>query len=127
MDLSKKSFIRLLRVCAVGRFGESLASNCKEIIKRVSLNKQPCQARAAPVNINSDKTFIYLFAVSFNKCGRTCSTIDDLYGQVCVPNKVKVNVKVFNLISGVNETRFSVQYQSCGCEWKLNESVCTLK
>ena len=89
MDLSKKIFIRLLRVCAVGRFGESLASNCKEIIKRVSLNKQPCQARAALVNINSDKTFIYLFAVSFNKCGRTCSTIDDLYGQVCVPNKVK--------------------------------------
>ena len=89
LDLSKKRFIRLLRVCAVGSFGASLASNCKEIIKRVSLNKQPCQARAALVNINSDKTFIYLFAVSFNKCGRTCSTIDDLYGQVCVPNKVK--------------------------------------
>ena len=100
MDLSKKRFIRLLRICAVGSFGASLASSCKEIIKRVSLNKQPCQARAALVNINSDKTFIYLFAVSFNKCGRTCSTIDDLYGQVCVPNKVKkkMNVKVFNLM-----------------------------
>ena len=38
-----------------------------------------------------------------------------------------MNVKVFNLMSGVNETRFFVQYQSFRCEWKLNESVCTLK
>ena len=31
-----------------------------------------------------------------------------------VPNKVKkVNVKVFNLMSGVNETRFLAQEESC--------------
>ena len=30
-------------------------------------------------------------------------------------------------MSGVNETRFFVQYQLCWCEWKLNESVCTLE
>ena len=33
------------------------------------------------------------------------------------------NVKVFNLMLGVKETRFSVQRESCG----LNESACKSK
>ena len=48
--------------------------------------------------------------------------------EFCVPNKVKnVNVKVFNLMSGVNETRFLVQHESCECKCGLNESVCNSK
>ena len=35
--------------------------------------------------------------LSVNKCGESCSTIDDQYARVFVPNKVKhMNVKVFN-------------------------------
>ena len=41
---------------------------------------------------------------------------------MCNPNKVKnMNVKVFNLMSGVNETIFLVQRESCKC--RLNENV----
>ena len=48
----------------------------------------------------------FLFAVSVNKRGESCNTIDDPYTRVCVPNKVKnMNVKIFNLMSRVNETR----------------------
>ena len=43
------------------------------------------------------------------------------------PNKVKnMNVKVFNLMSRVNETRFLVQHESCVCKC-INESICSLK
>ena len=38
-----------------------------------------------------------------------------------------MSVKVFNLMPGVNETRFSVQYEWCECKCGLNESVCNLK
>ena len=42
-------------------------------------------------------------------CGGICNTIDDLYPQICVPNKVKnMNVKVFDLMSRLEETRFLV-------------------
>ena len=45
------------------------------------------------------------FTLSVSKCGGNCSTINDLYVPLCVPNKVKnLNVKVFNLMLGVNET-----------------------
>ena len=49
------------------------------------------------------------FTFSVNKSGGSCNTIDDPYVRVFVLNKVKnVNAKVFSLVSGVNETRFSV-------------------
>ena len=58
------------------------------------------------------------------KCGGICYTIDGPYARVCVSNKVKnMEVKIFNLLSGVNETRFLVQHESC----TLNESVCNSK
>ena len=56
--------------------------------------------------MNSNETLFYPFTVSVNKCGESCTNIDDLYARVCVSNKVKnMNVKVFNLMLGVNETR----------------------
>ena len=59
------------------------------------------------------------------KCVGSSNTINDPYAQVCVSNKVKsMNVKVFDLMSGLNETRFLVQHESCDCKCRLNESVC---
>ena len=72
--------------------------------------------------------FIHLLLTSVNKCGGTCNTIDDPYAEVCIPNKVKnMNIKVINLMSGVNETRFLVQHKSWECKCGLNESVCSSK
>ena len=66
--------------------------------------------------------------VSVNKCKGSYNTINDTYSQVCVPNKVKnMNLKVFNLVSRVNETRYLVQYDSYECKCRLNESVCNSK
>ena len=42
--------------------------------------------------------------------------------------KVKnMNIKVINLMSGINETRFIVQHDSCECKCGLNGSVCNSK
>ena len=74
--------------------------------------------------LNSDKTLFCPFTVNMNKCGGSCDTINDSYAQVCYPNKVKnINAKVFYLISGVIETRFLVQNESCECKCRLNGSV----
>ena len=86
------------------------------------------QARPTLVIINSGETLFYPFTVSFNKWGGSYYTIGDPYARVCVPNKVNnMNVKVFILMSVVNETRFLVQHESCECKCGLNESVCNSK
>ena len=38
-----------------------------------------------------------------------------------------MNEKVFNLVPGVNKTRFLLQHESCKCKFGLNESVCNSK
>ena len=35
-----------------------------------------------------------------------------------------VNVKVINLMSEVNKTRFLVQYEQCKCNCRLNKNAC---
>ena len=97
-------------------------------IKCVFLNNQPCKARPTLVNMNSDETLFYLFAVNINYYGGNCNTINDPYARVCFPNKLNiVNVKLFNVMSEVNETRFLVQYEQCESKCGLNESAYTSK
>ena len=50
----KQMFFRLLRVCTMKGFGESLVSNSKGPIKYVSLDNQSYQARPKLVHINSN-------------------------------------------------------------------------
>ena len=63
------------------------------------------------IHINSNEPIYYPFTVIVNKCGESWwETIDDLYSEICVPNKQKkMNIEVFNLISRLNETRLIVQ------------------
>ena len=89
---------------------------------------QPCQPRSTIVNINSNEPLYYPFTVGVNKCGASCNTIDDLYAQIFVPNKIKnMNVKVFILMSKVNERRFLVQHESCEYKYRLDEKACNSK
>ena len=90
-------------------FGGSFAcvAEVSDRLKGVSLNNQPCQIRPTHIDVNSNEPLCYTFDVSVNRCGRTCDTFDGPYAQICVPDTVKnINVKVFNLISKVNEMQF---------------------
>ena len=119
-------FIGLLSVCIQVSFNGSLP--LKETIKCLILNNRPCQTSPTLVNINFNENPFHPFSVNVNKCGRSCNTSNDSYARVCVPNKVKnMNVKVFNLMLVVNETRFLVQNKLCECKCGLNESVCNSK
>ena len=121
-------FIELLSGCTIECFGESLVSNSKGPIKRVSWNNDLYQARPSLVNNYSDETFFYSFTVIADKCGESCNTINDPDAWVCVTNKVNnMNAKVFKLMSGIIETRFLVQNESSECKCRLNESLCNSK
>ena len=75
------------------------------------------------------KIFFYVFTVSVNKCDESfyMQSIRSICSR-CLSNKVKnMNLQVFYLISGINETRFLVHYESCEVKCELNESVCNSK
>ena len=77
----------------------------------MSSSCQQLSTWSATVDTNSNKPLHYLFTVSVNKFNGSCNTIDDPCVRICNPNKAKtVNVKVFDLMSEVNEARFLVQH-----------------
>ena len=48
--------------------------------------------------------------------------------KICVPDIVKnLNVKVFNLMSRTNETRFIEWHETCKCECKFGGNACNNK
>ena len=48
--------------------------------------------------------------------------------KMCVPNIIKnVNMKVYNFLMRLNETRHVLRHESCKCICRLNSSVCNNK
>ena len=51
-------------------------------------------------------SLFYPFSIKVNKCSRSCNSVNDPYAKLCDLEIVKnINVKVFNLMSRINETR----------------------
>ena len=47
------------------------------------------------------------FSTETSKCSGSCNNINYPYAKICVPDSIKIlNVKVFNLMSRTNETRY---------------------
>ena len=60
----------------------------------------------------------YPFAVNLDRC---CNTLSDLSNKVCVPNKTEdLNLNVFNMITGINESRTLTKRISCECICKFD-------
>ena len=91
----------------------------------IPMNNQPCKARPEIINVNSNNPIFYPFSIKTSKCSGSCNNINDPYTKICVPDVVKnLNVKVFNLMSGTNETRHIKWHKTCKCECRLDAIVC---
>ena len=58
----------------------------------------------------------------------SCDTLDNPMSKICVPKIIKnVNMKVYNFLMRLNETRNVLWHESCKCVFRLNSSVCNSK
>ena len=81
------------------------------------MNNQECKVRSEIINVNSDEPVIYHFSIKTSKCSGSCNNISDPYPKMCVPDVVKnLNVKAFNLMSRINETRHTEWHESWKCK-----------
>ena len=91
----------------------------------VSMNNQECKIRPEIINLNTNEPLFYTYSIKINKYKGSCNTINDPYAKVCFPDNIKyTNVKVFNLMSRANETRYIEQHKTCKCKCRLDVSVC---
>ena len=94
----------------------------------ISIKNQESKTRPQVVNINSNNPIFYPFTIKINKCSGNCNNINNLYAKICVPDVIKnLNIKVFNLMSRTNETRFIKWHEKCKCKCRLDAIVCNNK
>ena len=93
------------------------------VLKCVSINNKAC--RAEVININSNEPLFYPNSILVNKCSSSCNNINYPFATLCVPDVVKdINVKVFNLMSRSNGTRYIGWYKTCRSKYRLHASEC---
>ena len=72
----------------------------------ISMNNQECRARPKIIDINNNEPVFYPYSIKVDKFGGSCSNISDPNAKLCVSDIIEnINVKVFNLMSRINETR----------------------
>ena len=80
------------------------------------------------VNEGIGEALFYPYNVLVNKSSGSCNTLDNPMSKICVPKVNKnVNIKVYNFLMMLNETRNVLWHESCRCVCKLNLSVCNIK
>ena len=89
------------------------ALECLSVINR------KCMPRPKILDVNEgvgEAVFFYPYNVLVNKCSGSWNTLDDPMARLCVPNIIKiVNMKVYNFLMRLNETRNVLWHESCKC------------
>ena len=91
----------------------------------VLMINQKCMSRPKNIDVNSDESVFYPLNIKVNKCSGNYNNINDPFAKLCVPNVVKnINVKVFNLLSRIKETKQIMWHEPCKCVCRLTAAVC---
>ena len=122
--LIKKIFIGLLTgIVSTSNHTKCVSlSNQKFVIQLTLINLHP--------NEYSQEFHCYPFVVKLDRFVESCNTLNDLSNKVCVPNKIEdLNLSVFNMITGINESKTLTKPLSCTskCEFdgrKCNSDQC---
>ena len=96
----------------------------------VSVVNQKCMSRPKILDVNEGvaEALFYPYNIQVNKCSGSCNTLDNSTEKLFVPNVNKgLNMKVYNFLTMLNETRNVLWHESCKCVCKLNSSVCNNK
>ena len=118
--LIKKIFIGLLTglVNEPNYTKQVLLSNQKYMIQPTLIKLHP--------NEYSQNFYYYPFAIKLDRYVGSCNTLNDLSNKVCIPNKTEdLNLSVFNMITGINESKLLTKHISCECKCKFDGTKCS--
>ena len=99
--------------------------NASNHTKCVSLSNQKWKIQPILINLHpndySQELHYYPFALKLDRCVKSCNTLNDLSNRVRVQNKTKdLNIHVFNMITGKNESKNLTKDISCECKCKFD-------
>ena len=103
--------------------------NASNHTKCVSLSSQRCMSQTTLINLDpneySQEFHYYPFAFKLDRCVGSCNSLNDLSKQVCIPKKTKkLDLSVFNMITGINESKTLANHVSCECKCRFDGRKC---
>ena len=83
---------------------------------------QKCEIQLINLNHNEySQELHHPFAVKLDRCVGSCITLNELYNEVCGPNKTEdLNVHVFSKVTGLNESKTFAKDTPCKCKCKFD-------
>ena len=117
--LIKKIFIGLL----TGLVNGSNHTKC------ILLSNQKCEIQPTLIDLHpneySQEFHYYPFEVKLDRCVGSCNTLNKLSNKVCVPIKTEnLNLSVFNMITGINESKSSTKHIAYECKCRFDGRKC---
>ena len=99
------------------------------ITKYVSLSNRKYKIQPTIINLHpneySQELHYYPFAIKLDKYIGSCKTFNDLSNKVCVQNAIEdLNIHVFDIITGKNESKISTKDISRECKHKFDGRKC---
>ena len=90
--------------------------------KCILLNNQKCKVQPSLINLHPDEysqqLHYYPFAVKLDRCVGSFNTLNDLFNKAWVPIETEdLNIHVFSMITGQNESK--ILTKDISCEWKF--------
>ena len=90
--------------------------------KCILLNNQKCKVQPTLINLHPDEysqqLHYYPFAVKLDRCVGSFNTLNDLFNKAWVPIETEdLNIHVFSMITGQNESK--ILTKDISCEWKF--------
>ena len=94
--------------------------------KCVSLTNQKCEIQSTLINLRPNECnqefHNYPFAIKLDRCVGSCKTLNYSSNKVCVPSKAEdLNLSVFNMVTGINESKTLTKHISCEIKCKFVE------
>ena len=114
---------KMLNICCNNNIFEQFSNT--NSLGCVLMSNQKCKARPKIIDFNNNEPVLSPYSIKVNKFGGRCNGINDPYAKLCVPNIARnMNLKVFNLMSKINETRSTILHEICKCVCRLTSAVC---
>ena len=81
--------------------------------------------RATIIELNLVELYHFPCIISLDRCDGNGNTVKDLFGGICVSNKIEdVNLKECSMIKGINRSKTVVEHISCECSCEFDGTKC---
>ena len=103
--------------------------NASNHTKCEALSNRKCKIQPTLINLHPNEhtqgSCHISFADNLDRRVRSCNNLNDLSNKVCAPNKPEdLNLSMFNMVTGINESKTLSKHISCKCKCKFNGTKC---